>query len=56
MGQLAGSVDEMSSRLEVYERQQKTMLQELMDAKDISDQQARELTARTYRLQFASRG
>ena len=53
MGQLAGSVDDMASRLEAYEHQHKTMLTELMDAKDISDQQAQELAARAVELDRA---
>jgi len=53
MGQLAISIDEMGSRLEVYERQQQTMLTELREAKNVSDGQARELAARALDLEHA---
>jgi signal transduction histidine kinase/DNA-binding response OmpR family regulator len=53
MGRLALSVDEMAGRLEAYECQQQTMLKELMAAKNVSDEQARELAARALDLERA---
>jgi signal transduction histidine kinase/CheY-like chemotaxis protein len=53
MGQLAISIDEMGSCLEIYERQQQTILTELREAKNVSDTQARELAARALELEHA---
>ncbi len=53
MGLLALSVDEMASRLEDYEDQQQTILTELVDAKNISDEQAHELAVRAQELERA---
>jgi signal transduction histidine kinase len=53
MGLLALSVDEMASRLEAYEDQQKDIFKELTDAKSISDELARELAARAQELNRA---
>jgi signal transduction histidine kinase len=50
MGQLGRSIDEMGSRLETYEQGQKAMLDELREAKNLSDTQARELSARAAEL------
>jgi signal transduction histidine kinase/CheY-like chemotaxis protein len=51
MGKLARGVDEMGQRLEGFETQQQTILAELRAAKDVSDEQARELTVRAVELE-----
>src|SRR5438445_10800152 len=53
MGQLGGGVDEMGTQLGAYEQQQRTMLAELMKAKEVSDAQARELAGRAVELERA---
>src|SRR5439155_808576 len=53
MGQLGVRVDEMGTQLEAYEQQQRTMLAELMKAKEVSDAQARELAGRAVELERA---
>ena len=53
MGRLGRSIDEMGGRLEAYEREQKAMLDDLREAKDLSDGQARELSARAVELEHA---
>ncbi len=53
MGQLANSIDDMASSLEAYEGRQQTMLEELMEAKDVSDAQAHELANRAFELDRA---
>ena len=53
MGRLGQRVDEMGQQLEVYELQQRTMLAELTKAKEVSDDQARELAGRAVELERA---
>jgi len=53
MGQLAMSVDELGGRLEAYEHGQHAMLNELREAKRISDAQGQELTTRAVELERA---
>jgi two-component system sensor histidine kinase/response regulator len=51
MGQLAVSVDEMGQQLEAYEQQHRTILAELVKAKDVSESQTHELAARSIELE-----
>src|SRR5205823_5002748 len=53
MGKLAMSIDDMGGRLQAYEQKQQGMLSELLEAKDLSDTQARELAARAVELERA---
>jgi signal transduction histidine kinase/CheY-like chemotaxis protein/HPt (histidine-containing phosphotransfer) domain-containing protein len=53
MGQLGRSIDEMGARLQTYEQVQQATLDELREAKNLSDLQAQELRARAVELDRA---
>jgi signal transduction histidine kinase len=53
MGQLARSIDDMGARLQTYEQVQQATFDELREAKNLSDGQAQELSARATELERA---
>jgi two-component system, sensor histidine kinase and response regulator len=53
MGELARSIDEMGARLQTYEQVQQATFDELREAKNLSDTQAHELSARAVELERA---